>query len=39
VKGYCAYTGIELAGTITSNGAENGSVEKLREVEEFAKGL
>jgi len=39
VKGYCAYTGIELAGTITSNGAENGSEEKLREVEEFAKGL
>jgi len=39
VKGYCAYTGIELAGTITSNGAENGSEEKLKEVEEFAKGL
>ena len=39
MKGYCAYTGIELAGIITSNGAENGSEAKLKEVREFARNL
>ena len=38
-KGYSAYTGIELAGVITANGAENGSKAKLNEIREFAKGL
>lgn len=38
-KGYCAYTGIELAGVITANGEENKSETKLNEVREFAKGL
>ena len=38
-KGYSVYTGIELAGVITANGAENGSEAKLNEIREFAKGL
>lgn len=39
MNGYCAYTGIEIAGIITSNGSENGSEAKLNEVREFAKSL
>lgn len=39
IKGYCAYTGIELMGVITSNGAENGTENKLNEVRELAKAL
>jgi multimeric flavodoxin WrbA len=39
INGYCAYTGIETAGIITSNGSENGSEAKLNEVREFAKSL
>ena len=38
-KGYTAYTGIEAAGVITSNGEENGSEAKLNEVRDFAKAL
>ena len=38
-KGYCAYTGIELAGVITANGSENKSEAKMDEIREFAKGL
>ena len=38
-NGYCAYTGIELAGVITANGAENGSDAKLEEIREFARAL
>ena len=38
-KGYTAYTGIEAAGVITSNGEENGSEAKLNEVRDFAKSL
>lgn len=36
---FCGYTGIELAGVITANGAENKSEAKLAEVKEFAKAL
>ena len=39
IKGYCAYTGIEIAGIVTSNGDENGSEAKLREIEELARAL
>ena len=38
-KGYTAYTGIDAAGVITSNGEENGSEVKLNEVRDFAKSL
>lgn len=38
-KGYTAYTGIEAAGVIASNGEENGSEAKLNEVRDFAKAL
>ena len=38
-KGYCAYTGMELCGVLTANGAENGSEDKLNEIKEFAKAL
>ncbi|MDO5118361.1 MAG: flavodoxin family protein [Eggerthellaceae bacterium] len=36
---YCGYCGIEFAGAITANGAENGSQAKLDEIREFAKAL
>ena len=39
MNGYCAYTGIELAGVITANGAENKSEAKMNEIREFAKSL
>ena len=39
MNGYCAYTGIELAGVITANGAENKSEAKMNEIREFAKAL
>lgn len=39
IKGYMAYSNIELAGVITANGAENQSEAKLAEVREFAKSL
>ena len=39
MNGYCAFTGIELAGVITANGAENKSEAKLNEIREFAKAL
>ena len=39
IKGFCAYTGIELVGIITANGAENKSAAKLDEVKAFAKAL
>ena len=39
MNGYCAYTGIELAGVITANGAENKSEAKMNEIREFAKTL
>ena len=39
MNGYCAYTGIELAGVITANGAENKSEAKMNEVRDFAKAL
>ena len=39
IKAYCGYTGIEVAGIITSNGEENGSAAKLDEIREFAKKL
>ena len=38
-KGYCAYTGMELCGVLTANGAENGSEDKLNEIREFANSL
>ena len=38
-KEYLRYTGIEGAGVITANGAENKSEAKLNEVKEFAKAL
>ena len=38
-KEYLRYTGIEGAGVITANGAENKSEAKLNEVKEFAKSL
>ncbi len=38
-KGFCAYTGIELAGVITANGAENKSAAKMDEIKAFAKAL
>ena len=38
-KAYLAYTGIENAGIITANGAENKSEAKLTEIKEFAKSL
>ncbi len=38
-KAYTGYTGIEAAGVITANGAENKSEAKLNEVKEFAKSL
>ncbi len=38
-KAYSGYTGIELAGVITANGAENKSEAKLNEIREFAKAL
>lgn len=39
MKAYCAYAGIELAGVITANGAENKSEAKMDEIREFAKAL
>lgn len=36
---YMRYAGIQVAGIITSNGAENGSEAKLNEIREFAKAL
>ena len=39
IKGYCAYTKIELAGVITANGEENKSEAKMNEIREFAKAL
>lgn len=39
IDGFCAFTGIELAGVITAHGAENGTDAKLDEVREFAKSL
>ena len=39
MNGYCAYTGIELAGVITANGAENKSEAKMNEIRDFAKSL
>ena len=38
-KAYLAYTGIENAGIITANGAENKSEAKLTEIRELAKSL
>ena len=38
-KEYTRYTGIESAGVITANGAENKSEAKLNEVKEFARAL
>ena len=38
-RGYTGYTGIEAAGIITANGAENRSEAKLNEIREFAKSL
>lgn len=38
-KAYMGYAGIEAAGIITSNGAENKSEAKLNEIREFAKAL
>jgi multimeric flavodoxin WrbA len=38
-KGFCAYTGIELSGVITANGAENKSAAKMDEIKAFAKAL
>ena len=39
IKAYCAYTGTDLAGIITSNGDENASEAKLKEIREFAGNL
>ena len=39
INAYCGYAGIEVAGIITANGAENKSEAKLNEIREFAKGL
>ncbi len=39
IKGYCAYTKIELAGVITANGEGNKSEAKMNEIREFAKAL
>lgn len=38
-KAYMAYAGIENAGIITANGAENKSEAKLDEIKKFAKAL
>ena len=38
-KAYMAYVGIEAAGIITANGAENKSEAKMNEIKEFAKKL
>ena len=38
-KGYAAYAGVELAGVITANGAENKSEAKMNEIRAFAKAL
>jgi multimeric flavodoxin WrbA len=38
-KGYAAYAGVELAGVITANGAENKSEAKMDEIKAFAKAL
>ncbi len=38
-KAYMAYAGIEVAGIITANGAENRSEAKLNEIKAFAKSL
>ena len=39
MKSYCAYTGIEFAGAVTANGAENKSEAKMSEIKAFAKAL
>ena len=39
VKAYAGYTGLEVAGIITSHGEENGSEAKLNEIRDFAKAL
>ena len=36
---YMGYAGIEVAGIITANGAENKSEAKLNEIKAFAKSL
>ena len=38
-KAYMGYAGIEVAGVITANGAENKSKAKLNEIKAFAKSL
>lgn len=38
-RGYMGFAGIEEAGIITANGAENKSEAKLNEIREFAKAL
>ena len=38
-KDYMAYAGIEIAGIITANGAENKSEDKLNEIRAFAAAL
>ena len=38
-KAYMGYAGIEVAGVITANGAENKSEAKLNEIKAFAKSL